>query len=279
MSFLKKVGHKVCKLKSLTKASVYNNGVNAFWWTKEVNFGDLFTPELLKYYGATAVESRPEKAAIVGVGSLYGMIPSKFKGTFLGTGLIDDQKMQFENATFAAVRGELTRNNLGLTRNTPLGDFGLLANKLISKKVIKKKYTVGFIPHYVDQKHPWLNSMKKYLGVSECTIIDVRTSAESVTKQVAECELIISSSLHGIVVADSLNIPNVWIELSNKVIGEGFKFRDYNSAIDYEQHPLRVTSYTKMAELKKFIANKSAKKIANKIVELDKILLTTIQSN
>ncbi|TWX67639.1 polysaccharide pyruvyl transferase family protein [Colwellia sp. C1TZA3] len=277
MEFLNRVQKKSAKLLIKAKANILNNGINAFWWTGRVNFGDLFTPELFKYYGVTAVESWPEQAELVGVGSLYGMVPSTFSGVFLGTGLIEDQKIQFEHATFAAVRGELTRKNLGLDRNTPIGDFGLLANKLISKKVIKKKYAVGFIPHYVDQNHPWVNGMQKYLGVSECTIIDVRDSAENVTKQVAECELILSSSLHGIIVADSLSIPNVWLELSDKVIGRGFKFRDYNSAIDYEQPSLSIKENTKFSDITNFISNKDEAKIKSKVTELNNIIIKTLE--
>jgi pyruvyltransferase len=267
------VHKKSSKLFFKSKGKLLRNGVNAFWWTKKKNFGDLFTPELFKHYGFTAVESWPNEASFVGTGSLYGMIPKSFKGTFLGTGLIQDEVLQFEYASFAAVRGEYTRKNLGLDASVPTGDFGLLANKLIGKHNIKKKYSVGFIPHYVDAKHPWIYQMKKYLGTSDCTVIDVRNSAEYVTKKVAECELIISSSLHGLIVADSLGIPNVWIELSNNVIGNGFKFKDYNSAIDYEQSVLRVKEQTKFSDITSFITNKSSQKIENKINELDRIIL------
>ncbi|MBA6225829.1 polysaccharide pyruvyl transferase family protein [Colwellia sp. MB02u-18] len=276
MEFFTKVQRKGTKLLIRAKASVFNNGINAFWWTGRVNFGDLFTPELFQYYGVSALESKPEKSDIIGVGSLFGMIPSNFEGVFLGTGLMKDKKMHFEKASFAAVRGEFTRSNLGLSNTTPIGDFGLLANKLISKKIIKKKYAVGFIPHYVDQGHPWLNTMQKYLGVDECTIIDVRNSAENVTKQVAECELILSSSLHGIIVADSLNIPNVWVELSSKVVGDGFKFRDYNTAIDYEQAALKIEEKTKFSDITNFVSDKNADKIRDKIDELDDIIVQVI---
>ena len=40
-------------------------------------------------------------------------------------------------------------------------------------------------------------------------------------KQIADCE-IISSALHGLIAADSLNIPNKWIKLSNKLVGNNF---------------------------------------------------------
>ena len=48
------------------------------------------------------------------------------------------------------------------------------------------------------------------------------------------CELIFSSSLHGLIVADSFGIPNIHMELSDKLVGGNFKFEDYYSSVDKE---------------------------------------------
>ena len=46
------------------------------------------------------------------------------------------------------------------------------------------------------------------------------------------CETILSSTLNGLIAADSLNIPNQWIRVSDGVIGGDFKFNDYYSVFD-----------------------------------------------
>ena len=109
----------------------------------------------------------------------------------------------------------------------------MLYTKLFHKPQTKKKYKYGIIPHYIDQKTPWLKQFSKNPDVK---IIDIITPAEEkhinrFIDEVNECEIILSSSLHGIILGDSLGIPSYWIELSNKVIGKGFKFADYFASV------------------------------------------------
>ncbi|HQA91106.1 MAG TPA: hypothetical protein PK316_15725, partial [Sedimentisphaerales bacterium] len=56
------------------------------------------------------------------------------------------------------------------------------------------------------------------------------------------CECVLSSSLHGLIVADAFGVPNAWLKLSDKVRGNDFKFRDYYSVYDLDEKviPLRI---------------------------------------
>jgi hypothetical protein len=71
-------------------------------------------------------------------------------------------------------------------------------------------------------------------------VIDVRREPEAVFRDVAACESILSSSLHGLITADSFRIPSAWAGLSDKVIGDGFKFRDYFSSLGIRHEPCRL---------------------------------------
>jgi len=61
-----------------------------------------------------------------------------------------------------------------------------------------------------------------------------------VLAQIDECEHILSSSLHGLICAQALGIKSRWILLSNNVLGDGFKFRDYASSMDTTITPKEI---------------------------------------
>jgi pyruvyltransferase len=69
-------------------------------------------------------------------------------------------------------------------------------------------------------------------GMEDVIIIDVRQKPEPFIDQLIKCEYIVSSSLHGLILADSYQIPNKWAAFSDKITGGSFKFRDYYSTTD-----------------------------------------------
>ena len=52
--------------------------------------------------------------------------------------------------------------------------------------------------------------------------------------EICSCNYIISSSLHGLILADAYGIPNLWISVSDKVKGVDCKFADYFSGVGRE---------------------------------------------
>lgn len=137
-----------------------------------------------------------------------------------------------------ALRGKLSKDQLeratGEKYLCVLADPGLLA-PLLLWNIPEKKYDVGIIPHYVDADADVFQKMKN--EYSNSIIIDVKAEPMNVLETIASCKLIISTSLHGLIIADSFGIPNIWCESSDKIIGEGFKYRDYYSSFDLTAEP------------------------------------------
>jgi hypothetical protein len=136
---------------------------------------------------------------------------------------------------FKIVRGRLSeqilRKNRYITENVLLGDLGLLISYMY-KGNKEKKYSLGIIPHFTDLNSPVIFEIYKKFA-PHCIIINVQDNPEDIINQIAACENIISSSLHGLIAADSFNIPNLWFENRLRYpILEHFRYDDYYSAFD-----------------------------------------------
>lgn len=132
---------------------------------------------------------------------------------------------------FRAVRGELTRRAVekmtGRSLDIPTGDAGLLADCLLSEKP-EPVYDVGIVPHLCDLKDPAVPALAA--RYENAVVIDVRDEPLAVVRQIARCRHILSSSLHGLIVADSFGVPNMHLVFDDRLLGDGFKFDDYYSA-------------------------------------------------
>lgn len=189
---------------------------------------------------------------------------------------------------FCAVRGELTRKRveqiMGKKLDIPTGDPGLLASEVLEKEQ-EKRYEVGIIPHLCDLRDPKIEELiEKYsretggstspvreetgvepkegadtgrlesrrpAGNPRVRLISVKDEPLEVIREIAECRYILSSSLHGLIVADSLGIPNMHIVFGDRLLGDGYKFDDYYSAFGVEHCPcdLRTNGMPELAEI------------------------------
>ena len=230
---------KLHNLAHLAKTISQGHVVNAYWSNVDVNFGDAITPVLLSHYGLTPICTPPSNAKFASTGSILHHLPSDFAGYILGSGFISEQyAQQYKNAKILGLRGVLSRELMQAPKDIVLGDPGLLLPRILANDP-HKKYLVGIVPHFVDKRDARVQKLCiRYSG--QVKLIDVQRSPRTVLKEIAQCEYILSSSLHGIVVADGLGIPNAWLVLSNKVKGGEFKFRDYFSAIDGNCDPTLI---------------------------------------
>lgn len=216
---------------------INKKSIRIYYWRETKNFGDLLTPALLKKYGYTPIFFYPNRAQLVATGSLIEHLNTKYSGLILGTGAIEkNTKVSFENARIIGLRGRLTRQLLNIKNEIILGDPGLLAFQLLPFRSTKK-YKLGLIPHYAENSKNVFHVINNKFPANT-TIIDVKIKPEEVLEQIDQCEYILSSSLHGLICADSLGIPNRWVKLS-ELMGGDFKFRDYYSVFNIEPEPDR----------------------------------------
>ena len=130
-----------------------------------------------------------------------------------------------------AVRGPLSRKkylDAGIPCPEVYGDPALLCPKYWRFDGVEKKYKVGFIPQCMDKELPIVSELADRPNVK---VIDIFASIEQVLKDILSCEAILSSSLHGLVAADAYGVPSLWLRLSEKPLGDLFKFQDFYASI------------------------------------------------
>jgi hypothetical protein len=216
------------------------------------NFGDEASETIVRLVGGRETEHidvpHQDSADIVASGSVLHLLSSDYKGYIWGSGIIqDDHQFRFPNAKIQAVRGKLTAKRAGV--DVPLGD-----PLLLWQGVKRPKWRLGIIPHYVDFEDRAIYEFAK----NNESVIVVDMLARDAADRIATCSCILSSALHGLVIADAMGIPNLWTLFSdNKIVGHGFKFRDYYSAFDIDDPlPFRFESDRSLNDLTHMIEDR-----------------------
>lgn len=203
------------------------------------NFGDDISPIIftsltgLKVAYWKAVLNIMKKPRYYFMGSI---IEGNLNNSIIvGSGIIKEDQRVSGKPEVLVVRGPLTRRiliNTGINCPEIYGDPGLLVPMVFKRdRTSTKEVDVCIVPHYVDKEHVKENIFIEPGGLSY-RIVDIQDDFEKVINSICSCKYVLSSSLHGIITAHAYGVPAVWLEFSEKVIGRGFKFRDYFYSVD-----------------------------------------------
>lgn len=134
------------------------------------------------------------------------------------------------------------------------GDPALLLPFVYDRQV-EIKYEYGLIPHFLDFNLPHVRQfLQQHTDVLPIDMSHYDDWHDIIDK-IRSCKYIISSSLHGIIIADTYGIPNVWIELSDNVEGHGFKFHDYFMSVN--RNTLEAVNCKESVNMEKILAELS----------------------
>jgi len=200
------------------------------FWHNENNFGDNLSPIILQHFIAEKVEraKRNDTGKMLSTGSIFGAL--RENDIVWGTGMIKNGKVKAPRGVkIIAVRGKLTKQNLeSVDVPEVYGDPALLLPIIYNPKV-EVKYEHGLILHYTDLDNEFVKDFSKH---KNRIVINVRDNWQKIIREILSCKGIISSSLHGIVVAEAYNKKVGWIEINKKIVGGNFKFNDYFSGTE-----------------------------------------------
>lgn len=195
------------------------------------NFGDVLGIDILQGVTNRRFAYGPIRTADIFVTGTTGQLIEMHGGAkegavIAGIGTDPRKETKIDWQTFydvRLVRGPLTRKRWQLSKDTPLGDPGLLAKEVFGE--FDFEHEIGFVRHFKDRTAVPAEVLKAHSAI----IIDAGRPPSDVIPEIASCELIVTSSLHGAIVADSYGIP--WRRHSAGV-GLDLEWNDYQLAVE-----------------------------------------------
>lgn len=201
-----------------------------YWFNNVPNFGDLLAPEILR--GIAGIEPQwvpPDThSKWLTVGSIMEF--ACCGDVVWGAGTNRTVNYDVRGCKIYAIRGPRSHGLLKpIVNDVAYGDPAILM-PLVYRKPIESnedfdgRRRIGLVAHYVDKDlliPPVCDRELEWFG------IDVQGPWHSVINTILSCELVVSSSLHGIIIAEAYGIPSVWVQPSKRIIGGQHKFLDY----------------------------------------------------
>lgn len=201
----------------------------AIWWMKQPypgNLGDVLNPYIIEKVTGVPPRFMRQDRAMLAIGSVIKFAGDGCDVWGSGTPRMTDELNP--RAIYHAVRGPLTRELVqrsGGTAPEVFGDPALLMPRFYAPSV-EKKYPLGVIRHVADREIGTLAE-----GVRDLNLLRVGYSQmELFVDELLECEAVVSTSLHGVILANAYGIPARWAYFSNSpkpISGDGTKFIDY----------------------------------------------------
>jgi pyruvyltransferase len=232
--------------------------IPAFWYLSN-NFGDALTPYIIRKISGKMpvwVEPTAEMDKYLVTGSILNV---EAKNTIIWGCGVAESYAEFPKRDVRCVRGRLTLEKYSKARikeneelqEIAVGDPCLLL-PIYYQPEIRKRYKIGIIPHYIEA---YYMIQKSEINL-DIKIIDVNQEIEKFVDDLLSCEVILSSSLHGIICADAYGIPSSYVKFTDRIGGDGFKYEDWFS--NFYDRELICHDFSK----KEFVSSKEFTDIA-----------------
>ena len=204
------------------------------WWKAAPNFGDVLNPLVIGHMSGRGVEhAAPREAELFAIGSLLQVVKRNFDGegsgkrpAIWGTGLLHPVMSRgfLDNVDIALLRGPVTAALLGI-EDTVFGDPGLLVDRVLPFDGVRGD-KIGIVPHHTLLDDPKIRAFAA--SDPAYVLIDPRGAPKDVCHQIAACAHVLSSSLHGLIVADAYGVSNTWTPPK----GQSYlKYLDYAASV------------------------------------------------
>ena len=228
MAFLRRLE----KVRRLLRWRLASRAALPVWWhVGRPNFGDDINPSFFARLSGGPVRFAIDRTQphILGAGSI--LEHASPTSVVCGAGFLQPPSGLGRAAAFVAVRGALSATACGDPPGVLLGDPLVLIDTFVERRPTMHRY--GFVPHVTSVARWRRLACRRHHHIIDPAWDPWRTIAE-----ISACEVVFSQSLHGLIVADALGVPNVWVTPCDAMAGGRFKFDDYFSTLDREKPPV-----------------------------------------
>lgn len=202
-----------------------NNRVNIDYWDESNNLGDTLSPIIVEYMlkqqGLSLTQNVSGKKHLYAVGSV--LTAGIQDATVWGSGVLNAKlsyRLEKRKLDVRAVRGPVTRAILmdyGYDVPEVYGDPAIIMPEIYKAVPLKNRKKYGLITH----KDYILN--EKY-EENEIARLNICTDGyESFLDQLVSVDVVISSSLHGIILAEAYGVPAILLKPQVDIV----KYYDY----------------------------------------------------
>ena len=237
------------------------HGINHRNWGDDLNYYlmNRISNRPIVVYNGFWLARKLKKKNYLCIGTLLDAVNYSNPQTVVwGSGVSGQERSFVPPLEIWSVRGYKTLEFLsthGIECPNSFGDPALLLPRYYSPFFQRKKYKLGIIPHVIDLDFDVINKIRE--TQTDILIIDLAHYEKwtDVIDQICSCEIIASSSLHGLIVSDAYNIPNCWITLSGKISGGLFKFYDYFSSVNRkDSEPIKIEKISDLVQVYKQVS-------------------------
>ena len=223
--------HRVNYLKEKSRISA--NQVNLHWWKvpgSMQNIGDFLSPVVVEYMHRATSRTAHSSNGTIHLLAIGSVIDQSYQNSVVwGSGLMcGNRKLWWRNLRkldIRAVRGPETRRSLienGYSCPEIYGDPAILMPLVYMPESLEKKYDYRVIQH-----HSFAQNVENCLS-------PIVKDWQQFIDELVKCRLVISSSLHGIILAEAYGIPAIMLKTALNT----FKFDDYYHSTGRYDYPM-----------------------------------------
>ena len=214
------------------------------YWNTIRNCGDAITAHILRrVFDLEPMVVPPGQPHLLATGSIFFM--AQPTSCLWGSGVLN---LATAGAGLAAtqIRAVRGHDTVALLRHAgvalgevPLGDPGMLIGRFVDPAAQPPRWRVAVVPHHSALRDPRFRAMA---ARDDVCLVDMLDDSLLPVEQIARSEVVVSQSLHGLVFAEALGKPNVWISVDDGPNWK-FKFLDWGTTLDNPQRqPLHVST-------------------------------------